>query len=88
MKKLYLSKDKKLAGVCGGVAEYYDTDPTLIRLAWIVITIVTGVVPGLIAYIVAAIVMPQQPEVDVSKDTHGHEQEVGSTGAGGAKGAT
>lgn len=58
MKKLYLSKNKKLSGVCGGIGEYYDTDPTLVRLAWVVMTIVTGIFPGILAYLIAAIVIP------------------------------
>jgi phage shock protein C len=58
MKKLYLSQDKKLSGVCGGIGEYFDIDPSLIRLGWILMTILTGVVPGIIAYFVAAIVIP------------------------------
>ena len=60
MKKLYLSKDKKVAGVCGGIAEYFEVDPTVIRLAWIILTIITGVIPGLLAYIVSAIVIPNK----------------------------
>ena len=36
MKKLYKSENKVLTGVCGGIAEYFDVDPTLIRLAWVV----------------------------------------------------
>jgi len=62
-KRLYLSsKDKQIAGVCGGIAEYLNADPTLIRLLWIIITVITGLVPGIIAYIIAAIVMPANPE--------------------------
>lgn len=57
-KKIYLSDDKKLSGVCGGIGEYFDIDPTIIRLAWILFTVLTGFVPGLLAYIIAAIVMP------------------------------
>ncbi len=52
------STDRMLAGVCGGLAEYLDTDPTFIRLAWVIVTIITGVVPGVIAYIVATIIIP------------------------------
>jgi phage shock protein PspC (stress-responsive transcriptional regulator) len=64
MKRLYLSKkDKKLSGVCGGIAEYFDVDSTLIRLLWVVVTIVTGIFPGLIAYIIAAIIIPEHREV-------------------------
>jgi len=58
-KKLYKSNsDKKLAGVCGGIAEYFDVDSTIIRLAWVVFTLAGGA--GLLAYIIAAIVMPEK----------------------------
>lgn len=59
-KKMYLSDDKKLSGVCGGIGDYLDIDPTIIRLGWIALTVLTGFIPGLLAYIVAAIVMPQK----------------------------
>lgn len=60
MKRLTLSnKDKKVSGVCGGIAEYFDTDPTLVRLAWIILDIMTGIFPGILAYIIIAIVMPR-----------------------------
>ncbi len=59
-KKLYRSKkDKKLAGVCAGVAEYFNLDSTIIRLVWILLSCFG---PGIIAYIIAAIVMPEKPE--------------------------
>lgn len=58
-KRLYLSKtDKKLCGVCAGIAEYFEIDPTLVRLAWVAFTLLGG--SGIIAYIVAAIVMPNK----------------------------
>lgn len=61
IKRLYLSStDKKISGVCGGIAEFFAVDSTLVRLAWIVITIITGIVPGVLGYIIAAIVMPQR----------------------------
>ena len=60
-KKLYKSRtDKKLDGVCAGIGEYFDIDPTLIRLIWIGFTVLGGA--GLLAYIVAALVMPRKPE--------------------------
>ena len=60
-KRLYKSKeDKKLCGVCGGVAEYFELDPTIIRLAWVVFTLLGG--SGIIAYIIAAIVMPDKKD--------------------------
>ena len=56
-KKLHKSTNRMLAGVCGGVAEYLDVDPTLIRLAWVLVTALGGA--GLLAYIAAAIIMPE-----------------------------
>jgi phage shock protein C len=57
-KKLYKSSnDKVLAGVCGGIAEYFAVDTVIIRLAWVVFTLMGGA--GLIAYIIAAIIMPE-----------------------------
>ena len=59
-KKLYRSKnDRKLFGVCGGIAEYFDVDPTLVRLGWIVASLLFG--SGILAYIIATIIMPEQP---------------------------
>ena len=57
-KKLYRSDENKmLAGVCGGIAEYFGVDPTLIRLAWVVFSLLGG--SGLLAYILAAIISPR-----------------------------
>jgi phage shock protein C len=53
-------RDRRVGGVCGGFAEYLNTDPTLIRLLFIVTTILTGFVMGLVAYLVCWVVMPQQ----------------------------
>lgn len=59
-KKLYRSQtNKKLAGVCGGLAEYLNIDPTIVRLIWVLATLFVGC--GILAYIIALIVMPQQP---------------------------
>ena len=61
-KKLYKSrKDKKWEGVCGGIAEYFNIDSTLVRLAWILGTIFLAAVGGLIAYIICAAVIPNAP---------------------------
>ncbi len=61
MKKLYKSRtDKKLDGVCGGLGEYFAVDSTLIRLAWVVFSLAGGA--GLLAYIIAAIVIPVKPD--------------------------
>ncbi len=65
MKKvLYKSDDNKIIdGVCGGIAEYFEVDPTLIRAGYAFITIVTGGFPGVVGYIVLAIIMPKKSEV-------------------------
>lgn len=60
-KRLYRSRRHvMLAGVCGGIAEYFNVDPTVVRLAWAVITILTAGT-GLLAYIAALIIMPLEP---------------------------
>ena len=60
-KKMFKSNtDKKLCGVCGGLAQYFDIDPTIIRLAWVAFTLLGG--SGVLAYIIAAIVMPVENE--------------------------
>lgn len=61
MKKLYRSKkDRKIAGVCGGIAEFFVVDSTLIRLGWILLTFMTGIFPFVLAYIIAAIIIPEE----------------------------
>ena len=61
-KRLYRIEDgKMLAGVCGGVAEYFNIDPTVVRLGWALISAFAGA--GIIAYIAAAIIMPVKSEI-------------------------
>jgi phage shock protein C len=55
------SVDSKIAGVCGGIAEYLDADSTVVRLVGVLIAFFTGVLPGLLAYLVAWLVMPEAP---------------------------
>lgn len=60
MKRLYKStKDKKLDGVCGGLAEYFDMDSTLVRVTFAALVVFTGIFPGVILYIVLAVIMPR-----------------------------
>jgi phage shock protein C len=59
MKKLYRSRNKMLMGVCGGIAEYFNLDPTLIRLIYVLLTLFTVGFPGVVVYIVCAIVIPE-----------------------------
>jgi phage shock protein C len=62
MKKLYRSRaDRKIAGVCGGVGAFLDVDPTLVRLAMVFLFLATALIPGLITYIVAWILIPEEP---------------------------
>lgn len=57
-KKLYRSSvNCMLAGVCGGIAEYFNVDPTIIRLAWVLFSLAGG--SGVLAYIIAAIIIPK-----------------------------
>ena len=61
-KKQYrIEQGSKIWGVCGGIAEYFDIDPTLVRLAWVVFIALGG--SGILAYIIAALVMPKKSEV-------------------------
>ena len=62
IKRIYRSRnDIMVGGVCAGIAEYTYTDPTLIRLLWVVIALITGFFPGIIAYILAWMIMPLSP---------------------------
>lgn len=59
IKRLYRSKkDRKIAGVCSGVAEYFNIDPTMVRLLWALSILLWGA--GILAYLVAWIIMPQR----------------------------
>ena len=60
-KRLYKSKTNiMLDGVCGGIAEYFDIDPSLVRLGWVVFCALGG--SGILAYIIAALIIPRRPE--------------------------
>ena len=62
-KRLYKSStDKKLDGVCAGIAEYCNIDPTLVRLGYAAVTIFSALIPGIVAYIVASMIIPRKPE--------------------------
>lgn len=61
-RRLYKSNvNKMLCGVCGGLAEYFGIDPTLVRLAWVLFCALGG--SGILAYIIAAIIIPRSPIV-------------------------
>ena len=61
MKRLTKSRNRMLSGVLGGIAEYVNVDPTLVRLLFIALLIFTVVIPCVLFYLIAAIIMPEPP---------------------------
>lgn len=62
-KRLYRSEqNRKIAGVCGGIAEYFDIDPTIVRLAAVLLSCTVG--SGILLYIVSAFIIPTKSELD------------------------
>lgn len=63
MKKFYKSRENKvLCGVIGGVGEYFNIDPVILRLIWLVIVVFTGFFPGAVVYLAACLIAPQKPK--------------------------
>ena len=58
-KRLRRSLNRKIFGVCGGIAEYFEIDPTIVRLAWVLLTLMGG--SGVLFYIIAALIMEENP---------------------------
>ena len=61
-KRLYRSPVKKICGICGGFADYFKLDPTVIRIAVVLAAIYTAVIPALVVYFILALVFPEAPE--------------------------
>ena len=60
-KRLYRSRsDRRVAGVCGGIADYLAVDPTIVRIIWVIFAIAGG--PGVVLYIILAAIVPEEPE--------------------------
>lgn len=60
-KKLYRSKTNKICcGIMGGIAEYFEFDPTILRLAWLFVVVFTGIIPGLLFYFLALLIVPKK----------------------------
>jgi phage shock protein C len=73
MKKLYRSSTNKIfTGILGGLGEYWDMDPVVLRLAFVFIILITGVIPGVLAYIIALFIVPKQGG-HVEPMEHSHE---------------
>jgi phage shock protein C len=61
-KKLMRSRaDRKIAGVCAGLAEYLELDVSLVRILWFFITLACGIFPGVVAYVLGWIIIPEEP---------------------------
>ena len=62
-KRLYRTENgqKKLFGVCGGIAEYFDVDPTIVRVIWVIVTFMGTV--GFWAYLICALIMPKKSDI-------------------------
>lgn len=61
-KRIYRSiGERKIAGICGGFGDLFEIDPVLVRLLWIVATCLTGVVPGILVYLAAWLIVPEEP---------------------------
>lgn len=59
-KRLIRSKDKMIAGVCAGIADYLNTDPTIIRILYVILSIASIGFPGLIAYLILWAIIPEE----------------------------
>ena len=63
-KKVTRSTNKILAGVCGGIAEYFDIDPTLVRILYVALSFFSAAFPGLVLYIIMMLIMPEKDKND------------------------
>lgn len=63
MKKLYRSPNRVIAGVCGGIAEYFDVDPTLIRVIYMVLSLFSAAFPGVLLYLILMIMIPNYDKI-------------------------
>ena len=64
MKKLLRSSNRILGGVCGGIAEYFDVDPTVIRVAYALLSFVSAAFPGIVLYIILLVLIPDTQQID------------------------
>ncbi|MBN1823501.1 MAG: PspC domain-containing protein [Endomicrobiales bacterium] len=63
MKRFYRSqKDKKIAGICGGIGEILNVDPTLVRLGVVFVSLATAVMPAVLVYLLAWLIVPNEPD--------------------------
>ena len=63
-KKLYRSRtDKMIGGVCGGIADYFNIDATLVRVLYVLISVFSAAFPGILVYIIMLIIVPEEPYI-------------------------
>ncbi len=60
-KKLYKSSNKKISGVCAGIAEFFEIDPTIVRVIYALVAFFTAALPCIVVYVILAFVMPESP---------------------------
>ena len=59
MKRLYRSnKNRMIAGICGGIGEYFDIDPTLVRVVYIIVSVFSVAFPGILVYLILWVIIP------------------------------
>ncbi len=66
-KKLTKSNNKMVAGVCAGMAEYFNLDPTVVRVAYVALSIFSVAFPGILLYIILALLMPNKENDDIQR---------------------
>jgi phage shock protein C len=89
MKRLYRSTtDRWIAGVCGGIGEYFGIDPNIIRLIWVIVTIITGFIWGILVYILLWIILPQREQPKPSETKPPAEQQPQTEGQAQTEGQT
>lgn len=64
MKKLLRSSNRIIGGVCGGIAEYFDVDPTVVRVAYALLSFLSAAFPGLVLYIILLVLIPDAQQID------------------------
>lgn len=75
-KRLMRSKTNRMvAGICGGIGEYFNIDPNLIRVLWIVITVLSGFLPGILAYILVWVIIPEGEKEETIEATYSIKKE-------------
>lgn len=79
-KKLYRNTNNKMvSGVCSGLADYLNVDPTVVRLVWAIVTAFTALFAGIVLYVICAIVIPESPDVYDYSDYEEHRNSDSTT---------